>query len=89
MGNDTNGNDLNTLGFTTNLAKQGLIKLMFGILITLIVGEFGIIIYQQRVMTEMQVEQGQTRDKQTQFLMELLKGYEKTKQFVDTSYHSN
>lgn len=79
------GNDLNTLGFATNLAKQGIIKLMFGILITLVLLEFGVIIWQQRSMNENSKVQSDAHEKQAQFLLELLKGYENTKQFVDTS----
>jgi len=80
------GNDLNTLGFATNLAKRGIIKLMFGILITILLLQFGIIIWQQRALNEIQKTQSKASENQSQFLMELLKGYEKTKNFVDSSH---
>ncbi len=86
-----NGNDLNALGFVNSLAKQGIIKLIIALLCVIILGEGGVIIWQQRAYREdnvkMQERVNKEHELQQQFLMELLKEQSKTKYIVDTSYH--
>lgn len=77
------GNDLNALGFTNNLAKQGIIKLMFSILIIIIISQ-QYISYLDKQRYDATIQK--LNENSTKVLLELLKEQSKTKALVDTSY---
>ncbi len=77
------GNDLNALGFTNNLAKQGIIKLMFSVLIIIILSQ-QYIIYSERKTYDAAILK--CNESSTNVLLKLLEEQNKTKALVDTSY---